>query len=123
VGTLRHILLTAVIAVTMPVAVAHASTLAPEWQLHVPVLYYHHIACAPAGSLEPQYWTCPEQLTAQLQYVKDAGWNVITVDQLADLYAARSCPSSKTLVVSFDDGDRDAYTNAAPIFENNGLRG
>jgi peptidoglycan/xylan/chitin deacetylase (PgdA/CDA1 family) len=107
----------------MPVALARGSTPAPEWQLHVPVLYYHHIACAPAGSLEPQYWMCPDQLTAQLQYVKDAGWSVITVDQLADLYAARTCPPSKTLVVSIDDGDRDAYTNAAPILEGLGMRG
>src|SRR3954449_4478228 len=107
----------------MPVAAVHASTPAPEWQLHVPVLYYHHISCPPDGSLEPQYWTCPDQLTAQLQYVSDAGWTVATIDQLAAWYAARVCPPSKTLVVSFDDGDRDAYTNAAPILESLGMRG
>ena len=107
----------------IPAAFTQAAEPAPEWQLHVPVLYYHHIACPPSGSAEPEYWTCPDQFKAQLSYLATQGWTAATGDQLAEWYSTRTCPPSKTFVVSFDDGDEDAYTNAAPILESLGMRG
>ena len=107
----------------VPAAYAQGSDPAPEWQLHVPVLYYHHIACPPEGTPSPDYWTCPDQFEAQLSYLADAGWTAVTADQLAAWYAARICPPAKVFVASFDDGDLDAYSNAAPILEGLGMRG
>lgn len=94
-----------------------------RFQLQVPVLYYHHVLCAPADALDPTLYICPEQFDAQMSYLHDQGWSTITADQLADLMANRQCPPARTFVVSFDDGPEDAYTNAAPILERYGMHG
>lgn len=117
------VLAAAALAWLVPAAVTQAAVPAPEWQLHVPVLYYHHIGCPPTGSTEPQYWTCPDQFRAQLSYLAAQGWTAATADQLADWYSSRVCPPSKTFVVTLDDGDLDAYTTAAPILEDLKMRG
>ncbi len=107
----------------VPASAAQAVDPAPEWQLHVPVLYYHHIACPPEGTTSPEFYTCPDQFAVQLSYLASQGWTSATADQLAEWYSTRTCPPSKTFVVSFDDGDEDAYTSAAPILESLGMRG
>ena len=117
------VLAASALAWLVPAALTQAAEPAPEWQLHVPVLYYHHIACPPAGSTAPQYWTCPDQFKAQLSYLAAQGWTAATADQLADWYSTRTCPPSKTFVVTLDDGDADAYTTAAPILEGLRMRG
>ncbi len=96
---------------------------AQRWQLGVPVLYYHHIACPPANTTEAIYYLCPTQFNAQLSYLKANGWRTITADQLAADFVSQTCPADKTFVVSLDDGDEDAYANAAPILEGQGMRG
>ncbi len=95
----------------------------PRFELQVPVLYYHHIRCAPADATIPSLYECPDVFTEQLTYLRDHGWTAITVDQLSDLMAQRSCPAPKTFAISFDDGSSDGYTNAAPIMESLGMRG
>ncbi len=96
---------------------------AAKFELRVPVLYYHHILCPPADATIPSLYECPDQFTAQLSYLKDNGWQAITVDQVADLIAARQCPQPKQFVISMDDGAVDGYDNAAPILESLGMRG
>ena len=106
-------------------AAAQVATLdaAPIWQLDVPVLYYHHVACPSATTTEPEYFICPDQFRAQLQYLKDSGWTAITGDDLAGYFSSRTCPPAHSFVVSIDDGDLDAYTTAAPLLEQLGMRG
>jgi peptidoglycan/xylan/chitin deacetylase (PgdA/CDA1 family) len=105
---------------TTPIA---AAADASRFQLQVPVLYYHHVACPSPTAAEPDLWICPDQFAAQMSYLHDQGWTTITADQLADLVANRICPPSKEFVVTFDDADADQYTSAAPILENLGMRG
>jgi len=94
-----------------------------RFQLQVPVLYYHHVECAPPDASDPSLFICPEQFDAQMSYLHDQGWTTITTDQLADLMSNRECPPAKEFVASFDDGPEDGYTNAAPILENYGMHG
>ena len=96
---------------------------AGRFELHVPVLYYHHILCPPADATIPSLYECPDQFTAQLSYLHDQGWSTITVDRLADLVAQHQCPSSRVFVISIDDGSVDGYDNAAPIMESLGMHG
>jgi len=94
-----------------------------RFQLQVPVLYYHHVACAPPTTSDPSLYICPDQFDAQMSYLHDQGWTTITTDQLADLISSRECPPAKEFVASFDDGPEDGYTNAAPILERYGMHG
>ena len=105
---------------------AHASVSdvsTAKFELRVPVLYYHRILCPPADATIPSLYECPDQFMAQLSYLKDNGWQAITVDQVADMVANRQCPPPKQFVISIDDGAVDGYDNAAPIMENLGMRG
>src|SRR5829696_3582429 len=58
-----------------------------------------------------------------MTYLRDHGWRAITVDDVADLMAQRSCPDPRQFVVSLDDGALDAYDTAAPILESLGMHG
>ena len=96
---------------------------ATPFELHVPVIYYHHVVCPPSDTSSPELYICPDQLRAQLTFLRDHGWHSITGDRLADLLATRRCPKPRRFVISFDDGPIDQYTEAAPILESVGMRG
>lgn len=93
------------------------------FELHVPVVFYHHVKCAPDGTPPSDLYICPTLFEAHLTYLRDHGWQSITTDKLADLLATRTCPEPRRFVVSFDDGPIDQYTVAAPIMESLGMRG
>jgi len=120
---IRHIAVALTVALVLFVPPQAARADAGRFELQVPVLYYHHIKCAPPDATLPSLYECPDVFAEQLTYLRDHGWTAITVDQLADLMAQRSCPAPKTFVISFDDGAGDGYTSAAPIMESLGMRG
>src|SRR5215204_4956470 len=95
----------------------------PRFELQVPVLYYHHIKCAPPEASIPSLYECPEVFAEQMTYLRDHGWQAITVDDVADLMSQRRCPNPRQFVVSLDDGALDAYDTAAPILESLGMHG
>ena len=120
---IRHIAVALTVALVLLVPPQAARADSGRFELQVPVLYYHHVLCAPPDATIPSLYECPDVFTDQLTYLRDHGWTAITVDQLADLVAQRSCPAPKTFVISFDDGSSDGYANAAPIMESLGMRG
>src|ERR1700761_3553870 len=48
----------------------------------VPVLMYHVIAPPPAGAPYPGLYVTPQEFTAQMEALKQAGWAAVTLDQL-----------------------------------------
>jgi peptidoglycan/xylan/chitin deacetylase (PgdA/CDA1 family) len=58
-----------------------------------------------------------------MKYLKDNGFNAITISEAYDaIYNGKSVPP-KPVVITFDDGYEDNYTNAYPILMKYGLKG
>ncbi len=94
-------------------------------QAQVPILMYHYVSELP---LNPDIYrldltVLPEDFIAQLQYLADAGYHTIT---LTDLYMhlTQGVPlPEKPIVLTFDDGYRDAYEVVFPLLLDYGFTG
>jgi peptidoglycan/xylan/chitin deacetylase (PgdA/CDA1 family) len=91
----------------------------------VPVLMYHYISEVPANA--DQYrrdlTVTPASFRAQLQYLADAGFTPVTLTDVY-LYLVEGLPlPDRPVVLTFDDGYRDAYEVAFPILLEYGFNG
>lgn len=93
-----------------------------EFELHVPVLMYHRIIKAPAGTGMPQLWVSPTRFERQLRALRRRGWRTITSAQLARSLRRCEPAGKKRFVITIDDGARDGYKNALPVLQRLGMR-
>jgi len=96
----------------------------PE-QAQVPILMYHYVSDVPPGAdrLRRDLTVTPENFRAQLQYLADEGYHPIT---LSDMYfhLTQGYPlPDKPVVLTFDDGYRDAYEIVFPMLLDYGFPG
>ena len=91
----------------------------PAGTIKVPVLMYHHIRPITAEMTEAYKGVSitPEQFEQQLKYIKDNGFTSISLDQMANGLNGTVKLPAKPVVITFDDGYRDFYTNAFPILK------
>lgn len=94
----------------------------------IPILMYHYIRVAPANDqLGANLSVSPENFKAQMKYLYDNNYRTIKLADLADprhqaisrIYFAQQKP----IVITFDDGYEDAYTEAFPTLKNFGFIG
>ncbi len=93
-----------------------SSVLTPS--LHVPILMYHYISAnphAPGDPLRTRLSVSPAQFAQQLAYLHLAGYTTITLDDLVDALYMRSSLPPKPVILTFDDGYADFFTNAYPL--------
>lgn len=83
----------------------------------VPILMYHSISDNPKNLL----CLSPAHFAQQMQHLKDAGYHTITFGDLDDWAAGKPIPV-KPVLITFDDGYRDNYTNAFPVLKRLGLK-
>jgi peptidoglycan/xylan/chitin deacetylase (PgdA/CDA1 family) len=77
---------------------------------------YHVIAAPPPGALFPGLYVEPREFAAQMQALKSAGWNAVTLDQVeASWSRGASLGPGKPIVLSFDNGYQSQYTRAFPV--------
>ncbi len=97
----------------------------PETQnpLRVPILMYHYISVPPkdADIYRLDLSVTPENLDAQLGYLKNAGFNVISLDDLLLALKGETELPPKPVVLTFDDGYRDNYLYAFPLLKKYGF--
>jgi peptidoglycan/xylan/chitin deacetylase (PgdA/CDA1 family) len=89
----------------------------------VPILMYHYIRSDP-GPDDPVgqgLSVSPELFAEQLGYLAEQGYSTLTMAELADVWEGRRSLPSKPIVLTFDDGYRDFYTNAWPILQEYGF--
>jgi peptidoglycan/xylan/chitin deacetylase (PgdA/CDA1 family) len=89
------------------------------------VLYYHYVEELPADAdpVREGLTVTPAEFSAQLQYLADQGYHAITAESLfLHLVQAEPLPDNP-VILTFDDGYRDAYEVVFPLLEAHGFVG
>ena len=89
----------------------------------VPILMYHYVSELPPNPdrYRLDLTVLPEDFKAQLQYLADAGYHTITLTDLY-LHLAQGYPlPAKPIILTFDDGYRDAYEVVFPLLLDYGF--
>lgn len=84
----------------------------------VPVLMYHSVA---DGTTNPVV-IAPAKLDEELKYLKDNGYYTISLDDLYAYFTNNTPIPEKAVVLTFDDGYKDNYTNMFPILKKYGFK-
>lgn len=84
-------------------------------KFYLPILMYHHIV---KKESQNSYYVSPEIFDKQMAWLKANNYQVISYDTLYKaLTSENSKLPSKAVVITFDDGVIDHYTNAFPILK------
>lgn len=84
----------------------------------VPILTYHVIAPGPNNLYVP-----PAQLDAHLQFLAEQGYRSVTLKQLQAHFQHGDNLPERPVVLTFDDGYDDFYTEALPLLQKHGMVG
>ncbi len=89
--------------------------------IELPIVMYHHI------SKNPDKWNdyvLPfEQFEADMDYLKENGWQSISVEQLLAWYEGEFDMPEKPFMLTFDDGFESIEAYAEPIIKEHGYTG
>jgi peptidoglycan/xylan/chitin deacetylase (PgdA/CDA1 family) len=94
-------------------------------EARVPILMYHHIADSPpnADPIRRDLSVSPQAFEAQLRYLVEAGYQPITLRDLIYHLTLGAPLPEKPVILTFDDGYEDNYTNAYPLLKKYGFVG
>ncbi len=96
----------------------------PAIKLLVPIFMYHHVSNQPTTNpLDYSLTVTTTDFDAQLTWLQQKGYSSITQTELFDaLYYGKALPRHP-VILSFDDGYEDVYTNALPALLAHHYRG
>ncbi len=97
--------------------------------IRIPILMYHSISDEPENGIHPYYRinTSPKRFAEHMQFLHDNYYKVIDLSEAVRLISAESSGSpnpptfhpsnipQKKVVLTFDDGYKDFYTQAFPV--------
>ena len=84
----------------------------------VPILMYHRVDIS---DREPGVYVRPENFERQMEFLKVHRYHVLPLqDLIRDLKSGRK-PRSKSVVITFDDGNLDNFRNAFPVLKKMGF--
>ena len=86
-----------------------------------PILEYHQVTDAPLDPDFEIYNVTPAEFAEQLDYLQSEGYTTITIkDFVMAMRGYRQLPE-KPIILTFDDGYADNYTEMLPILESHGM--
>ncbi len=87
--------------------------------LRVPILMYHYVEYVKdeKDTTRISLNTFPHVLDLQIQTLKNAGFTFLANRQLTEYMNGNGVMPEKSVVLTFDDGYRDFYTDAYPILK------
>jgi peptidoglycan/xylan/chitin deacetylase (PgdA/CDA1 family) len=106
--------ITLLVLIPAPAASAQAAVERP----HVPIMVYHHVS-----GQSSQWAIGPQKLEEQLAYLAENGFHTITTEAYFDAQKRGTSLPDKPVILTFDDGYRDAYENAFPLLKKYGMIG
>ena len=92
-------------------------------RLRVPILMYHYVSELPPGAddMRRGLTVTPERFTAHMQFLHDQGYTTISLYDLNDALTKGTPLPPKPIILTFDDGYSDAYTNVFPVLKQFGF--
>jgi len=94
-----------------------------EGSTRIPILVYHSIRPYTIfdTKLVKRFVVTPEVLDAQLAYIKAQGYEAVSLEAVAKHFTEKAVLPAKPIVITFDDGWKNQYTNALPILQKHGM--
>jgi peptidoglycan/xylan/chitin deacetylase (PgdA/CDA1 family) len=86
--------------------------------VRVPILYYHRVE----DHLPPAKGVSTRAFATQMDYLRKKKYQSISFEQLGDYFIEGRPLPSRPVIISFDDGYLDTFTQACPILKENGFR-
>jgi peptidoglycan/xylan/chitin deacetylase (PgdA/CDA1 family) len=85
--------------------------------IHLPILMFHYIRVVhdPRDQLGFNLSVTPDDFSRQLDWLAANGFHPIDFNDVRQYFAGQNPLPAKPIVLTFDDGYRDFYTNAYPI--------
>lgn len=92
---------------------------APQKTLRVPILLYHYVEYVKdeGDTIRKSLDIVPYIFEQEIKTLKDAGFSFITTKDLADALDGETVLPPKSVILTFDDGYRDFYTDVFPILK------
>ena len=97
----------------------------PPEELHVPILMYHYISELPSDAdvYRLDLTVIPAHFEEQLQYLQAQGYQSVTLTDIYDALTMGKPLPEKPIVLTFDDGYKDALTGALLLLQQYGFVG
>jgi peptidoglycan/xylan/chitin deacetylase (PgdA/CDA1 family) len=91
--------------------------------VHLPAVMYHHIQSkeAAVSNRQTALTVDTDIFKSQMQYLKDKGYNVVGMSSLTNFFDGGASIPGKSVLLTFDDGYEDFYTDAYPILSSLGF--
>jgi len=83
------------------------------------VLCYHRFQ-ENAGKGNDSYWIKPERFEQHLKFLKDEGYNVVSMKKYLDYIEGKDKLPEKSVIITIDDGYRNVYENGYPVLKKYG---
>lgn len=93
--------------------------LKPQKSLRVPILMYHYVEYVKdqRDTIRKSLNLEPHAFDLEVKTLKEAGYSFITLADLADALDDKNNLPPKSVILTFDDGYRDFYTDVFPILK------
>jgi len=93
--------------------------------LTVPILMYHYVSTPPDpnDSLRVDLSVTPAQFASHLAYLTENGYETINLYDLALALQTGAPLPERPIILTFDDGYADHFTNACPLLQQYGCTG
>lgn len=82
----------------------------------IPILMYHHVDDKPGW-----LYVGKSTFASQMDYLVGKGYNTVTLPEVVSFLSSGQIPG-KPVVITFDDGYRDVFSNAYPILRQKNLK-
>ena len=85
--------------------------------LRVPILMYHYVEVVrnPNDKMRKSLTILPSVFEKQVKTLKDAGYTFMTAEELGQVLDGKASLPTKPVILTFDDGHWDLYTDVLPI--------
>lgn len=96
----------------------------PEISIRVPILLYHYVEYVrdKGDTIRKSLDIVPYTLKSQIETLKNAGYTFITPTDISDSLNNKKKLPEKIVVLTFDDGYKDFYTDVFPILKEEQVR-
>jgi peptidoglycan/xylan/chitin deacetylase (PgdA/CDA1 family) len=101
-------------------------TITPTWIINntgkviAPILLYHHVADVDPAS---RYYISPKVFQEQMEDLLSWGYTPLPISTIVETIIKGGELPQRPVVITFDDGNEDIYSNAFPIMQKLGIVG